>query len=65
MKTKEENYESPSCKTIEIEAEQIICGSGDGETATHEGFEEEEYEWEVYFIQKIKDRNLDKNDKQY
>lgn len=45
MKTKEENYESPSCKTIEIEAEQIICGSGDRETATHEGFEEEEYEW--------------------
>lgn len=24
MKTKEENYESPSCKTIEIEAEQIL-----------------------------------------
>ena len=33
MKTKEENYESPPCKTIEIEAEQIICGSRDGETA--------------------------------
>lgn len=54
MKTKEENYESPSCKTIEIEAEQIICGSVDGETATHEGFEEEEYDGKYISDKKLK-----------
>ncbi len=46
MKTKKENYVSPSCKTIEMESEQIICGSDVNEiTSTHEEFEEDNYEW--------------------
>lgn len=47
MKTKKENYVSPSCKTIEMESEQIICGNKDVNeiTSTHEEFEEDNYEW--------------------
>lgn len=41
MKTNKEQYESPVCNVVEMEAQQIICVSG----ATHEGYEEEEYHW--------------------
>lgn len=40
MEAKKECYEAPVCTLIEMEAQQIICGSG-----THEGFNEYPYEW--------------------
>lgn len=46
MKTKKENYVAPKCNTVDVELQQIICTSGTNtNNATHEGFEEDEYEW--------------------
>lgn len=45
MKTERKIYSAPTCSTVELEAQQIICYSGNTTQATHENFEEEEYEW--------------------
>ncbi|WP_298455506.1 hypothetical protein [uncultured Prevotella sp.] len=46
MKSKKENYVAPLCNTVEMEPQQIICASGDEiPEATHESFDEEEYDW--------------------
>lgn len=41
METTKEIYEAPLCTVIEMEVQEVICGSG-----THNGFgEDNPYEW--------------------
>lgn len=40
METKKETYEAPICTVIEMDAQQVICGS-----AIHEGLDEDKYDW--------------------
>lgn len=48
MKTEKKTYESPDCDVVEIQNEQIVCGSVSEEGkrgATHDRFITDDYEW--------------------
>lgn len=47
MKTDKKVYESPDFEIVEIQEEQIVCGSLPSDTrgASHDRFETETYEW--------------------
>lgn len=46
METDKKVYESPDFEIVEIQEEQIVCGSEDDIIgASHDRFETETYEW--------------------
>lgn len=47
METDKKMYESPDFEIVEIQEEQIVCGSlsDDSVGASHDRFETETYEW--------------------
>ena len=48
METDKKMYESPDFEVVEIQEEQIVCGSDEASRgASHDRFETDTYEWSV------------------